>query len=233
MFDRGERDPLLFPMVATLLGGAVYAAAVVWSNRHPSWMTLFLAVLPFAWFAVAYAKGALPSAVGLGTRLIRLMPLALILFTLGTAWTPLARNVQLLYFTQHVAIHAALFWIFARTLTKSRTPLCTELASWVHEDMTSPNLLRYTRQVTIAWTIFFALVTVGSVALFFGASAEAWTLFAAVLCPILTAAFFLIENLLRSHFLPPADRVGLAGTWRAVQARLRSQGSARAAHRVP
>ena len=89
--------------------------------------------------------------------------------------------------------------------------------------MTSPRLLWYTRQVTLAWALFFGLMVIASLLLFRYATPDAWTGFSAVLGPLLTGALFLIENLLRSHFLPPQDRVGLAGTWRAVQARLRDQ----------
>ena len=129
--------------------------------------------------------------------------------------------------------HAALCWIFARTLASGRTPLCTEFASWVHEDMSSPRLLWYTRQVTNAWAIFFALTAVASVVLFVYAQPSVWTFFSAVLGPALTAAVFVVENLLRSYFLPPKDRVGLAGTWRAVQARIQDQRRTRAAPRTP
>ena len=201
----------------------IYALAVFWSSRHPSALTLVLAALPFVWFAAVYAKGALRSDLGSMARTRRLLPLLLAVLTLGLAWDPLLSNVRLLYLAQHVGAHAALCWLFGRTLRTGKTPLCTEFASWVHEDMSSRRLLWYTRQVTKVWTLFFGLMALASIALFTYTSAETWTAFSAVLGPILTAVVFLIENLLRSHYLPPRDRVGLAGTWRAVRARLEHQ----------
>lgn len=216
-----QRLPL--PMIATSVGVMVYALAVFWTSTHPSPITLALAALPFLWFAAAHAKGAADKRLSVSARLGRSVPLVILLLVLAFAWKPLLNNVRLLYLAQHVGAHAALCWLFARTLWPGRKPLCTEFAGWVHEDMTSPRLLWYTRQVTLAWALFFGLMVIASLLLFRYATPDAWTGFSAVLGPLLTGALFLIENLLRSHFLPPQDRVGLAGTWRAVQARLRDQ----------
>ena len=62
-----------------------------------------------------------------------------------------------------------------------------------------------------------------SVLLFRYATPETWTAFSAVVGPLMTGVVFLVENLLRNHVLPPQDRVGLAGTWRAVRARIENQ----------
>jgi hypothetical protein len=63
-----------------------------------------------------------------------------------------------------------------------------------------------------------------SLALFAAASPAAWMLFSSVLGPLLTAALFVVENLARRRYLPPDNRMGLMATWRAIQARARSQG---------
>ncbi len=229
----GGRNQVFLPIAATGLGIGVYALAVLWTSRHPSWLTLVLAALPFLWLAAAYAKGVTRVDLSAPARLGRVVPLILVVGVLGLAWAPLATNVRVLYLIQHLGIHAALFWLFARTLSTGSTPLCTELASWVHEDMSSPALLWYTRQVTKAWAIFFALMVILSTLIFMYATQDAWMVFSAVVGPILTAALFLAENLVRSRFLPPQDRVGLAGTWRAVQARMNSQREAPSARRSP
>jgi uncharacterized membrane protein len=209
----------------------LYALAVVWSNRHPSWFTLVLAALPFVWLATVYAKGGMRANMGVSARIGRFLPLVLMLLCLSLAWSSLTNNVRWLFFFQHVGVHGALCWVFSRTLAPGKTPLCTEFASWVHEDMNSPPLLWYTRQVTRAWAAFFAVMVAISALLFAHASADAWTIFSAVLGPILTAAFFFAENLMRFRFLPPHDRVGLIGTWRAIKARVQHQRRTHAAHR--
>ena len=214
---------LPLPLIATVVGVAAYALAVFWSSRHPSGWTLALAAFPFVWFAAVYSKGTLRTDLSLPSRLVRLAPLLLILLILGFAWAPLLSNVRLLYLAQHVGVHGALCWLFARTLAPGQVPLCTEFASWVHEDMNSPRLQWYTRQVTKAWVAFFGGMVVASIGLFVYASPATWTAFSAVIGPILTGMVFLVENLLRSHFLPPHDRIGLVGTWRAVRARIAHQ----------
>lgn len=223
MPDRESRHRLPAPLIATLVGVGVYAVAVFWSSRHLPPMALALAALPFVWFAAVYAKNGLASQAPAAVRFLKCLPLLILTLTLFLAWQPLLNNVRLLYLAQHVGVHAALFWLFARTLLPGRTPLCTELAAWVHEDMTSPRLLGYTRQVTQTWTIFFGLMVVLSVLLFRYATPEIWTAFSAVVGPLMTGVVFLVENLLRNHVLPPQDRVGLAGTWRAVRARIEDQ----------
>ena len=182
-------------------------------------LPLVLAAIPFVSLTAVLAKGAVQRRLSVAQRIIRALPLMVVVLVLAIAWQPLLNNVRLVYLADHLGVHTTLCWLFARTLLPGRTPLCTEFASWVHEDMTSPQLLWYTRQVTKAWALFFGWIVLTSVVLFALAEFTTWIAFTTMVGPALTACFFLIENLCRSRFLPPKDRVGLAGTWRAVQAR--------------
>lgn len=206
-----------------IAGVAVYALAVYWSSQNPSWLTLLLALLPLFWMAVALAFSAPAVGATPWKRALRCAPLLLLLLGLLGFRHALVANFRLIFFIQHVGVHAALGWIFGASLRRGRMPLCTEFASWVHKDMGSPQLLWYTRQVTKAWALFFLGMAVTSAILYVTASHATWTFFSAVLGPLLTGAMFLIENLARTRFLPPYDRVGLMGTWRAVRARLAAQ----------
>jgi uncharacterized membrane protein len=85
----------------------------------------------------------------------------------------------------------------------------------------SPALLRYTRQVTAAWTLFFFGSAVISAGLFFFAPIEAWSVFANILSLPLIGIMFLVENEVRKRTLPKSDQVGLIGTIRAVRANFR------------
>jgi len=136
------------------------------------------------------------------------------------AWPRLPNPVSWIYFVQHVSINVVLGLIFGRSLLPQRQPLCSTFASLVHTTMT-PALLRYTRQVTLAWTLFFAASATLSVLLFLLAPIEAWSVFANLLTLPLVAAMFVIENEVRKHVLPPQDRVGLRATMRAVRTALR------------
>ena len=203
-------------------GVVTYAAAAWWSSRHLPWLALALAVAPFVWLAAAFAL-ARPAAGGAWRRAGRWLPLLALCAALAAGWEPLLANVLLVYLAQHVGAHAALGWMFGASLRPGRTPLCTEFASWGHWRMT-PQLVWYTRQVTRVWVAFFAGVAAVSLALFAAASPAAWMLFSSVLGPLLTAALFVVENLARRRYLPPDNRMGLMATWRAIQARARSQG---------
>jgi len=111
--------------------------------------------------------------------------------------------------------------IFGRSLVRQRKPLCTVIARLVHEEMT-PELLRYTRQVTLAWALFFLVSAVLSILLFVLAPIEAWSVFANILTLPLVVVMFVVENEVRKRVLPPRDQVGLRATVCALRARLRS-----------
>jgi uncharacterized membrane protein len=123
-------------------------------------------------------------------------------------------------FIQNVAINTALAFVFGRTLTGGRQPLVTLVAAMVHEEM-SPELNRYTRQVTVAWALFFVACALVSAGLFFFAPIETWSVFANILSLPLMGLMFLVENEVRKRTLPKRDQVGLVGTVRAVRAKFR------------
>jgi uncharacterized membrane protein len=140
---------------------------------------------------------------------------------LAWAWPRLQNPVGWLYFVQHVTINAVLGLIFGRTLMERRQPLCTVLASKVHEQMT-PALMRYTRQVTLAWMLFFLVSVALSILLFFFASIEIWSMFANLLSLPLIVAMFVVENEVRKRVLPPQDQLGVLAAVRAFRATMRS-----------
>lgn len=123
-------------------------------------------------------------------------------------------------FLQNIGINTVLAFVFGRTLTGRRQPLVTRIAAMVHEEM-SPELNRYTRQVTLAWTLFFIACALTSIGLFYLAPIEAWSVFANILSLPLMGLMFLVENEVRKRVLPKRDQVGLLGTVRAVRAKFR------------
>jgi uncharacterized membrane protein len=139
---------------------------------------------------------------------------------LAWLWPTLHNPAAWLYFLQHFGVYGALALIFDRTLTGGRQPLITVLAAFVH-DVMSPELNRYTRQVTMAWTLFFAACSGTSAGLFFFGPIEAWSVFANILSLPLTGLMFLIENEVRKRILPKRDLVGLKATVRAFRTNFR------------
>lgn len=133
-------------------------------------------------------------------------------------WPKLRENVALLYYLQHVGINLALAFVFGRTLGSGAKPLVTQLAHFAHPEGMSPARRRYTRQVTVAWTIFFLGVAAVSTGLFWLAPAAVWSVFANFLMLPLILAMFAGEHLCRNLVLPPADRGSIADTFRAFRA---------------
>jgi uncharacterized membrane protein len=105
------------------------------------------------------------------------------------------------YFIQHVGGNAALALVFGSTLLEGHVPLCTRIAGARHKDM-APALVRYTRQVTLTWTVFFAANAVLSVILFTYAPLVIWSLLANVLALPLVALMFVVEYVVRRRVLP-------------------------------
>ena len=91
----------------------------------------------------------------------------------------------------HAAINLALLSLFGRTILPGREPLVTRFARKVH-GVLPLQIERYTRRVTIAWCIFFAMQLATSAVLFVW-SLEAWSLFVHVLSWPLVVLMFVVE----------------------------------------
>lgn len=113
-----------------------------------------------------------------------------------------------LYLAQHAGIHLALAAWFGFTLRRGAEPLVTAMARRVHREFT-PEMARYTRQVTLAWTLYFAGMALASVLLFATGEFAHWSLLANLLTPVFTAAMFVGEYLVRYWLHPDFERVSL------------------------
>lgn len=141
-----------------------------------------------------------------------------VLALLAWAWPSLRANVALLYYLEHVGTNLALAVVFGRTLGAGHEPLITQLARFAHPEGLSPAKIRYTRQVTVAWTTFFVAMATVSTGLFVLAPAAVWSVFANFLTLPLILALFAVEHLCRHLVLPAEERGGIADTIRAFRA---------------
>lgn len=137
-------------------------------------------------------------------------------------WPTLRQNVALLYFIQHIGTNLALGTLFGRSLLGPGEALITQLARAVHGDAISERKRRYTRQATVAWTLFFMANSLVSALLFLLAPPWVWSIFANLLSMPLIAAMFLAEHLWRARVLPPDERPTVGQVVRAY--RLARQG---------
>lgn len=138
-----------------------------------------------------------------------------LLGALALLWTTLRQNIAVLYLVQHVGINLALASLFGRTLRGPGEALVTRLARLVYPQGISPRKIRYTRGVTLAWTIFFVANATLSALLYVFAPAAAWSIYANLLGLPLLATMFLGEHLWRMRVLPPEERPGVAEIIRA------------------
>jgi uncharacterized membrane protein len=101
-----------------------------------------------------------------------------------------------IYGIPHAAAYCFLLWFFGRTLERGKEPLVTRLARRVHGSL-PPYMEAYTRGVTVAWCVFFAVQLASSALLFTFTSLHTWSLFINILNFPLVALMFTGEYLYR------------------------------------
>jgi uncharacterized membrane protein len=136
-------------------------------------------------------------------------------------WPTLRENIALLYFIEHIGANLALGTLFGRSLLGGGEALITQLARTVHLGELSERKRRYTRQATLAWTLFFLCNALISAILWLLAPHAIWSIFANLMSAPLLGAMFIGEHIWRVKVLPPEERPSLAEVARAY--RLRNQ----------
>ena len=122
-----------------------------------------------------------------------------------SAW--LVQHYNWVFLLQHAGIQALLGLAFGRTLRPGQMPMVSRFAAIVHGSL-SPALLRYTRQVTWAWTLYFGAMSALSLLLFWLAPVAVWSAFANLLNLPLLILMFAAEYVARLCLLAPSDRAG-------------------------
>jgi uncharacterized membrane protein len=149
-------------------------------------------------------------------RIIMLAALVLSCVALGLGWSALERHFGLVYWLQNMAMQLILFMTFARTLIAGRQPLCTRFAEAIHAPLTPQHEI-YTRQVTLAWALFFAAMALVSTLLFFLAPLTVWSVFSNFLTLPLVALMFIVEYGVRRFVLPEMQDMHILDAVRAFR----------------
>jgi len=126
----------------------------------PAWGAV-LAWSPLAVLALVFAWRSLPAP---GAAFVSV---TLVVLLIGS-WPFLRRSFPLFSLVEETGLYVLLGISFGRSLRRGRIALCTRLADKVHGPL-SPREVRYTRQVTAAWTAFFCAIAATSIGLFLGA----------------------------------------------------------------
>ncbi|MEO8407192.1 MAG: hypothetical protein ABI476_02030 [Oxalobacteraceae bacterium] len=131
---------------------------------------------------------------------------ALLMFCIGcallfAAWGMLTQHFARIYWFEHAGSQLVLCLGFARTLGHGREPMCSYFARMIDGPLT-PRVARYTRQVTKAWAIFFALMAATSTLLFVTVAQSTWSVFANFFTAPLIGLMFVLEYGARRCLLP-------------------------------
>jgi uncharacterized membrane protein len=145
--------------------------------------------------------------------LIALLAAAAAALLLRAFWPLFAQNFPLVYLVQQVGFYSIMAFTFGRSLRPGSIPLCTRLADKVHGPLSALEL-RYTRQVTIAWVIFFLLCLAANFLLFGFAPLRIWSMFVNFCSLPLILLMFVAEYAVRRRVLPQVHRSGLIATLR-------------------
>lgn len=197
-------------VVLTLLGAAAYAG-----GSH--WLMLHAANSP--WAVVVLLGPLLTMAAGFAWRARQWHTVAGVAAAFAALAAVVARggvdDVNKLYVLQHAGLHAALGITFGITLLQPLS-LIGKLASRVHA--LTPDMVRYTRNVTLCWVAYFFGMAALSVLVYALAPFSAWSLLANVLTPVALGTLFVGEYLLRYRLHPEFDRTTLMDMVRAWRA---------------
>jgi uncharacterized membrane protein len=101
----------------------------------------------------------------------------------------------------HAVLNLFLLWLFGRTLLPGREPLVSQISRHINGDP-EPEITVYTRQVNIAWCVYFALQVAVSLSLYAFAPLAAWSFFINVLNLPLLMLMFVGEKAYRTARFP-------------------------------
>jgi uncharacterized membrane protein len=195
--------------LAALVIGYPLLAHYTNESAHSGNLGALVAIAPVVLIALALAWRS-------SRRVIMLGLLVLLCIALWAGWSALENHFGLVYWLQHVGLQLILFMTFGRTLIAGRQPLCTRFAQAVHAPLT-PRHEIYARQVTVAWTLFFAAMALASTLLFFLAPMATWSVFANFLTLPLVALMFIAEYWVRRWVLPDMRHTHILDAVRAYR----------------
>jgi uncharacterized membrane protein len=128
-------------------------------------------------------------------------------------WPLLERNFSIVYLLQECTMYGLLAFGFGSSLGPGKVAVCTRLADRLHGPL-GPLEERYTRQVTLAWAIFFGALTAAILLLYLVAPRTLWSAFVNFIALPLVAAMFAAEYAVRRRVLPPTFHSGILTTVR-------------------
>ncbi len=199
---------------------ACYAVASHWLMLHAAsqpWAIVVLlgpVVLAGAGIALRHHRRlALAVCMSLGVGMLVLAVRGDIAGWLGAGTAQM--DPSHLYVVQHAGIHLLLCAVFAASLRGPGLSLIGELAQRVHA--LTPDMVVYTRGVTMLWALYFFAMALASIAVFAWLPWQDWSLLANFGTPVAIVGIFLGEHFFRYLLHPEFERTSLMDAVRAWQ----------------
>lgn len=196
---------ILLVIAGIIVYACVSHGALVADDVHSIWRQIAMAMLLLpitcivCWAAVAFL-----TRLGLDVmwRCLCGVAIAIVLaMIIVNFWPILLSRLDRIYLVEHIATNIMLCWFFAHTLFGGRTPIITTLARSIHPDIPD-DVVRYTRTVTLAWSLFFVAQILLSLLIYSAAPISMWSLFANVLNWPLVILMFAAEYACRKRVNP-------------------------------
>jgi uncharacterized membrane protein len=205
-----SRQKIRFALLASLGALYLWLSYLVSVSNKPSLALVLIGIAPVA-------LGGIIAAWKSNTKFLALGTCCALITALYFFSEFLRDHIAWFYFVQHAGTMAFLGVLFGSTLKTHESALCSRIARLLDKTVLDVAYLKYTWKVTAAWTIYFFASTIISVALFFLASIEIWSLFASVLTPISIGAMFAIEYFIRVRALPGRKHFSISQTIQAYR----------------
>ena len=190
-------------LVAFAAAAATYLALVHWLLVSDAAPRLSLLVIVAPWFAALLSSLWSDRRAG-AAAWRRGAAIAVVVGCAGVAWRwgdRLAAHADGVLFVENLLFLATLAGAFAVTLRPGSEALITRLARIERRGDMPPRVVRYTRAITLGWSLFFVMAATGSTILFFTQSRTVWSSFVNLALGPLVVATFVVEYLVRLRVL--------------------------------
>jgi len=200
-----SRDALGIAAICLLI--VAYTCLSHYCNTHGAHrLGAALALAPL----LAFALGVLRHTVPVFVLLLATAVGALLLYD---AWPILEKNFSVVYLLQECGMYGLLALGFGRSLRAGDVALCTQLADKLHGPLNAAEI-RYSRRVTLAWTLFFVVMTAAVAVLYVSVPRAVWSAFVNFGAIPLIVTMFAVEYAVRRRVLPHSERRGIWATMR-------------------
>ena len=199
--------------MSAILAYAV-TAHLVFASGSGSRLVAVFAWAPLAFTTLWLLRNSAYRSAALGVVVI-------ITLALWLLWPAHGMDPGPVYLGQYVAMQVALAAVFGRSLMAGQEPLVTRIARLVHQQLPPP-IERYTRNVTLAWAVFFIAMAVVAILLYVWANRAVWSAFVNLLTVPCLGAMFGAEYVVRRWRYPWFDHASILAGIRTFRRAMRS-----------